>query len=215
VIVVDVLSFSTCVEMAAARGAEIVPGPWKDERAASQAREWNAVLAGPRGSAAYSLSPASFATIAPGTRVLLPSPNGAVISLRPTSARVLCGCLRNATAVARRAQSLGRVIAVVPAGERWEDGTLRPALEDWLGAGAILCGLGERLSPEARTARDAFAAAESTLHRSLDACSSGRELHERGFASDVALAAMLDASGAVPVLDRGVFRRIDLEPAVS
>jgi 2-phosphosulfolactate phosphatase len=123
---------------------------------------------------------------------------------------VLCGCLRNATAVARMARSLGRVIAVIPAGEQWPDGSLRPALEDWLGAGAILCGLGDRLSPEARAARNAFAASRDDLAAILEECASGRELRERGFLSDVALATLLDASDAVPVLESGVFRRADI-----
>jgi 2-phosphosulfolactate phosphatase len=37
------------------------------------------------------------------------------------------------------------------------------------------------------------------------ACASGRELVERGFASDVEIAGELDATDRVPLLERGVF----------
>ncbi|HTO91984.1 MAG TPA: 2-phosphosulfolactate phosphatase [Candidatus Sulfotelmatobacter sp.] len=210
VIVVDVLSFSTCVDVAVSRGAEILPVAWKDERAAEFARERSAALAGPRGQAGFSLSPASFLSVEPGARVALPSPNGATLSARRASAGgvVLCGCLRNAAAVAGAARRLGRTIAVIPAGERWEDGSLRPALEDGLGAGAILAGLGEELSPEARAAREAFAALESRLAEMLEHCASGRELISRGFESDVRLAAELNVSRAVPLLQRGAYHAL-------
>jgi len=86
------------------------------------------------------------------------------------------------------------VVAVVPAGERWDtDGSLRPGLEDLWGAGAVLAALedlgGTGLSVEARAAAAAFRAACPTLAASLAECSSGRELVEAGFREDVAVAA--------------------------
>ena len=208
VIVVDVLSFSTCVDVAVSRGAEIIPAIWRDERAADLARESSAVLAGKRGEGRYSLSPETFLSAEPGTRVVLPSPNGATLSARPHRARVLCGCLRNAASVARAARGLGKTIAVIPAGERWDDGSLRPALEDLVGAGAILAGLGNELAPEASAARETFARFESTLEKTLAECSSGRELISRGFPSDVELAAQYDVSRSVPLLEGGAFRNL-------
>ena len=47
----------------------------------------------------------------------------------------------------------------------------------------------------------AFHAARSALQPFLTGCASGRELIERGFAQDIALAAQLDASATVPILD--------------
>jgi len=199
VIVVDVLSFSTCVEIAAGRGVSILPFVWKDGRAASFAAGEGAVLAGSRGSGGYSLSPASFLDAPAGLRCVLPSPNGAALAVlaRDGDAVVLAGCLRNAAAVAEAAQRLGTSWNVCPAGERWPDGSLRPALEDWLAAGAILRGLPGPRSPEAEAAVAAFEAHRSRLPQTLAATGSGRELIALGFAADVELAAALDAGGNV------------------
>jgi 2-phosphosulfolactate phosphatase len=142
-VVVDVLSFSTCVDIAVARGAVVHPFAHGDADAARRAAEaLGAEPAGPRGSGAhrFSLSPVSLLAVAPGTRLLLPSPNGSAISAAARATPVLTGCLRNARAVARRAAAIaqGAAVAVIPAGERWPDGSLRPAVEDLIGAGAIL-----------------------------------------------------------------------------
>jgi 2-phosphosulfolactate phosphatase len=56
------------------------------------------------------------------------------------------------------------------------------------------------LSPEARAAAAAFAAAAANLPAELAATSSGRELASIGFGQDVAVAAELDASASVPTL---------------
>ena len=134
VIIVDVLSFSTCVDMATARGATVYPYQWKDARAREFAIAIDAELAVARGAGRFSLSPSSFLDTPTGTSVVLPSPNGASLSLATRDTITLAGCLRNASAVAKAALRLGKRISVIPAGERWEDNSLRPSLEDWLGA---------------------------------------------------------------------------------
>src|SRR6185503_18892369 len=48
IVLVDVLSFSTCVDIAVNRGAHVYPYPWKDASATDFAASLNAVLAGPR-----------------------------------------------------------------------------------------------------------------------------------------------------------------------
>ncbi len=99
------------------------------------------------------------------------------------------------------------MVAVVPAGERWPDRSLRPAVEDLWGAGAVLASLDPSLlSPEARVARDAYAGFAERPLEHLTTCASGRELVEKGFADDVAVAGRLSTSDGVPVLDRGAFR---------
>lgn len=207
VVIVDVLSFSTCVEIAVSRGAVIFPFAWKDARAAGFAREIGAELAGPRGKTRFSLSPASFLHVSPGTHVVLPSPNGAALSLEAGQAVVLAGCLRNAAAVARAAQAVGPRVLVLPAGEQWPDGSLRPCLEDWLGAGAILDALSGGFSPEAEAVRDAFRAVGADLSRLLRDCESGKKLVDCGYGEDVGLAAELNISDAVPVLQDGAYHQ--------
>src|SRR5207244_85897 len=97
-----------------------------------------AELALERGDGHFSLSPSSFLNAAPATRVVLPSPNGASLTLAADGCKVFAGCLRNASAVAEAAQRAGTRVAVIPAGERWPGGSYRPCLEDLLGAGAVL-----------------------------------------------------------------------------
>lgn len=230
VIVVDVLSFSTCVDVATSRGVEVFPHRWKDDSARDRASRLGAELAGRRGQTRFSLSPATYLSAGTGERVLLPSPNGAAVALEaaghavrerfdlrdprgqepvapgPGGPRILAGCLRNAAAVARAAVEWGRRVAVIPAGERWPDGSLRPCFEDWIGAGAILDRMAGRLAPEARSAAAAFRACRPDLSALLHECASGRELIERGYPEDVRVAAELEVSECVPVLSEGAFR---------
>jgi 2-phosphosulfolactate phosphatase len=210
VVIVDVLSFSTAVDIALSRGAVLYPFPYKDERAASFAAGQGAHLAVGRAemseASPFSLSPASLQRLRPGDRLVLPSPNGATLSRMAAELGlpVLAGCLRNARAVARAARARGRSISVIAAGERWGDGSLRVALEDLLGAGAILSEL-EELSPEARAARATFETLVPDLRAHLLHSSSGRELCEAGFEEDVLLAAELNSSLATPSLEEGAF----------
>jgi 2-phosphosulfolactate phosphatase len=207
VVIVDVLSFSTCVAVAAGRGAAILPYEWKDASAASFAKAQGAELAGDRGTARYSLSPLSFVEAPAGLRCVLPSPNGAALALRAAStpAVVFAGCLRNASAVAEAARRAGTTFNVCPAGERWPDGSLRPAIEDWLAAGAILRWLPGSRSPEAETAVAAFVGARHTLADLIARSSSGRELAARGYERDAAFAAEYDADVVAPRLEGGAF----------
>lgn len=206
-VVVDVLSFSTAVDIAVCRGATVFPYPARDETAAAFARSRHAILASGwrqgTSQSPYSLSPASLLSIPPGTRLVLPSPNGAAISTaaREAGAQVLCGCLRNARAVAEAVAQHSR-IGLIAAGERWPNGALRPAVEDLLGAGAILSHLpASSLSPDAHAAAASYAAAR--IPGDIAECPSGRELIEAGFVRDVEIAAEINASRTAPILHDG------------
>ncbi|GAA4552824.1 2-phosphosulfolactate phosphatase [Pseudonocardia xishanensis] len=119
--------------------------------------------------------------------------------------------LRNRSAAAewlrgRRAEEPGVRVAIVAAGERRPDGTLRPAVEDLWGAGALVAALDDwPASPEARAAAAAFTAVADDVRAALHDCASGRELHGMGFPDDVDTAAELDESTSVPILRDGAF----------
>jgi 2-phosphosulfolactate phosphatase len=209
-VVVDVLSFTTTLTVAVERGMTVYPFRWKDERATAYAEERGAVLAAGRSLLdGVSLSPASVRDSVGVERLVLPSPNGSSIAfgLAETGATVAGASLRNRSAVARWLAGRPGDVAVVAAGERWPDGTLRPAVEDLWGAGAVIAALVDlgvsRLSPEARVAEQAFRAAR--LPDDLVGCTSGQELAGIGFAEDVDLASELDASDVVPVLQGDAF----------
>lgn len=202
VVVVDVLSFSTAVTVACEQGVVVHPYPCRDpEGATALAAQLGAALAQPRGDGRLSLSPGSLQQLR-GGRLVLPSPNGATIAhgLASTGATVVAGCLRNASAVAsvaagHLAAHAHHDVVLVPAGERWPDGSLRPCLEDLLGAGAIAATL-DALSIEARAAAALWRSTPDPA-AAVRASTSGRELIAAGWSDDVAIAAAVDAAGTV------------------
>jgi 2-phosphosulfolactate phosphatase len=211
-VVVDVLRFTTAVEAAVTRGAAVYPYRWRDTGAAKEfAESVGAVLAARDDRDGPTLSPSSMSALSPGTSLVLPSPNGSTCSVLASEAgaQVAAGCLRNAAAVgawaAAAASAATQPVTVIACGERWPDGSLRPSLEDLLGAGAILSHLGGRPSPEARAAIAAFRDAEDEIPEIVRECASGLELVVKGREADVEYAARLDVSTVVPVLTGGAF----------
>lgn len=184
VVIVDVLRFSTSVAAHVAAGAEVEVISWKE------------------GTLTQRLSPLSAGEKG---RLKLSSLNGAQCTLRAASApRLYAGALVNASAVARAARAWGHPITVVACGERWrapgEDGALRFALEDLLGAGAVIAALRDLPSTsEAKAARAAFLGARKQLLARLLACESGRELTAKGQEADVCFAAQVDGLNSVPL----------------
>ncbi len=206
-IIVDVLSFSTCVDIACSRDAQILPYQYKNETAEVFARANSALLAVGRSSKGLSLSPQSLLTIEPNTRLVLPSPNGSTLTLESKTPVVLSACLRNASAVAAYASRQRGPITVIAAGEQWENGALRPATEDLIGAGAVIHFLTGNKSPEA-VAGLAFIGSKANLSSILGGCASAIELIERGFADDVQLAEDFNISSCVPRLIDGAYIHI-------
>jgi 2-phosphosulfolactate phosphatase len=205
VIIVDVLSFSTTVEIATARGAIVYPYQWKDLSSHDFAESVGAVVAGSRRMGGFSLSSTSVVDIPVGQRLVLPSPNGSTLSIRTGRTPTFAGCLRNGAAVARAAQQLGGSVAVIPAGERWPDGSLRPCVEDIIGAGLIIAHLKGTLSPESKIALDAYRGAADDLRSALLNSVSGKELQRDGYDRDIDLAAAALVSRCVPRLRDGAY----------
>lgn len=197
VIVVDVLRFSSTVADAVASDASID---------AADAAHWS------RDGAAVAAAAAR-------------------IQAQPqTQATVLLGALRNATAVAQTVLALQHQrqrqrrlsVSVIAAGEQTPAGDLRFAVEDQLGAGAIIAALSDlgidHTSPEAAAACESARGLRRAMRHLLTASASGRELADGVDATarieaagvvptSVAAAAELDAIDAVPILRGGVFTR--------
>lgn len=134
---------------------------------------------------------------------------------------VFLGALRNAAAVAaavlaeQERRGSRTSVAVIAAGERTgadAAAEVRFAVEDQLGAGAVIAALGslgiDHTSPEAAVAAEAFRALRRAVTHLLTAAGSGRALIDRGLREQVVSAAAVDAASVVPVLREGTFRAL-------
>ena len=219
VIIVDVLSFSSTVVSALNAGAVIYPYP-PDLDGKSYAASVSAEYILGRAEAARegkpTLSPVTFNSSHHNKRYVLSSLNGAYCTwIASKVPALLIGSLLNASAVAATAnkiqQDSGAAITVVPSGEMWNDvreneDRLRPSIEDYLGAGAILSKLRGDKSPEAQVCVNAFQGSKDSLEQLIWDCGSGRELRERGYEDDVLHCGRLDTTDAVPILLDGRFK---------
>ncbi len=197
VVVVDVLRFATAVEAAVTRGAFVHPVAWESGSA-------------PTGTRLGSLSPVEMLGMEAGDHVALRSPNGATCSVEAgrRSGVVVAACLRNHERVASWLIDAPGPITVVSCGELWGDGSLRPSIEDLLGAGAVIEGLrqaGLTCSAEAMSAADSWRGAESSWAGRVRSSMSALELLERGAGADLEYALADARSAVVPVLRDGVF----------
>ncbi|MBN7793456.1 2-phosphosulfolactate phosphatase [Microbacterium esteraromaticum] len=161
-------------------------------------------------------------------RALAWSANGAQVA--GAAARVapvvLLGGIRNASATARAVMTLQErrgdrtSVSVVAAGERDADGRLRFAVEDQLGAGAVIAALSDlgidHSSPEAAVSAESFRALRRGLRHLLIGSASGRELADGVASTERMLAdgirpatieecAAADTTETVPALQGGVF----------
>jgi 2-phosphosulfolactate phosphatase len=229
VVVVDVLRFSTTAATAVHHGVHLAPCGWTEvstqpapphgyhlapcgwtEDTARLAAEHGADAGSTEAERRVFLSPRRYLTAVPGTRVVLASPNGATCArLAEQVPALFVGAFVNARATAAAVWSLlessDRAVTVLACGERWltphTDGGLRFAVEDYLGAGAILSALSAQaemcqgavsLSPEARVCRETFRAMQDDLSAILSDCGSGQELAAKGLGDDVRFAAQRD-----------------------
>lgn len=216
-VIVDVLRFSTTVVTILDHEGIVAPCAWEDDPFAFAAKVGGAVAtsqAHAPDASRFSLSPRSYTDLEPGTRIVLPSPNGATCSrLGKDVPYLFAGALVNARTIAHSVRRILHKkpldVTVVACGERWqepgEDGALRFAIEDYLGAGAILSHLEMEMSPEAEVCAQAFQGVANNLNSLLLRCGSGLELNVRDQWEDVTFAAQSDTCPIAPVLRNGWF----------
>ncbi|MDU0366441.1 2-phosphosulfolactate phosphatase [Microbacterium sp. KSW4-17] len=131
-----------------------------------------------------------------------------------TGAHVVAAGLRNAAAVAahvlevQRSRGERTSISILAAGSTDDQG-VRFAVEDLLGAGAVIAALGDlgidHASPDAAVAGEGFRALGGAVRHLLTASGGGRALAADGGRDAVLAAAARDAASVVPVLRDGVF----------
>lgn len=214
VVIVDVLSFSTAVDVALGRGATVLPYRWHDGSEQEYGVSHNALVAvRSPAEGKFSLRPSSLDTIDAGSRIVLPSPNGSTLAFGAIEAgadNVYLGSIRNAEALARHiAETVWRSssdsepghlpgkkpsVAVIASGERWrgDTGPLRPAVEDLYGAGAVMAALDQLL---ARTGL--------SLPTSPEARTAIASFNEASSSADVLLNRLQTCGSGRELIDRG------------
>lgn len=220
VVIVDTLSFSSAVVTAVHGNAEIYPYFFTDDPATFAERvgaEYAVKRTEVPGKGRYSLSPLTYMDVEPGTRIVLPSPNGSTcVRLARKSPLLVIGTLLNAKAVAdavsERAAESDLSVTILACGEWWDDiseeGGLRFAIEDYIAAGAILSFIDGEKSPEAITCEGAFLHVKEQLSDILWDSGSGLELRESGFEEDVKFVSRLNLYDDVPVFEGNRIRKL-------
>lgn len=213
-VVVDILRASTTICTALANGArDVIPfGEVEEARAAREQDKWrDALLCGERGAKkldGFDLgnSPADYTPEAIGGRSLLfASTNGSVaLASAPPNARVLVGGLVNVAAVADKIAALDQATVIACSGKFGQF-----ALEDAVGAGAIISRLWERVSTldlvndGAMGAQAIWDQYKDDPSRVMWQCRHGIYLIEVGFGSDLSLCSAIDTHAVVPVMRDG------------
>lgn len=202
-IMVDVLRASTTITVALESFEEIIPVLEIDE-ALSLASHQEAILAGERGGATVKgfdtgNSPVEIKKFQ-GKTLILTTSNGTRI-LGSMKGIPMIGSFINAKSVARKAlEQAHNHIEVVMAGVNG-----RFAIEDFLGAGAIISHLQSSCTLDEMALASVLASAdiekiEKTVHESLSAAN----LRQLGFEKDIKFCLKRDASDLVPVYQNGV-----------
>lgn len=211
-VIVDVLSFSAVTATSLHHGGMIYPCTEK-ENVNVLARRIGGEAAVRRTDVPqkgrFSLSPLTYIDMESGTKVSIKSPNGATCSrLARKAPYVISGGLLNAQAVAGAVAEIiekkSMAVTVIACGERekspGQDGPIRWAVEDYLGAGAVISFLQYAKSPDATVCESAYRMNRDNLDQILWECPSGLELREVGFGDDVIHSARLNIYDSVPMM---------------
>ena len=211
VVVFDVLRATTTVAAALAAGVgEIrVFGSLAEAARAAAAHEGARILCGEENClppAGFDLgnSPGAFRReMHAGRTAYMSTTNGtrAIVAAR-AAANVFAGAIVNASAVARAAAAADADVTLLCAGT---GGAV--AMEDVIGAGAVMAALGRNspISPESDTAliaRRLYEAASQDLRAALTESLGGRNVIAAGLLEDIAFAARLDALDVVGFVEQ-------------
>jgi 2-phosphosulfolactate phosphatase len=209
VVVFDVLRATTTMAAALAAGvSEIRVFASLHEASRAAAADSSRILCGeeqclPPAGFDLGNSPGAFRRELHGGRTAyMSTTNGtrAIVAARD-AATVLTGALVNASAVARAAAAAGADVTLLCAGT---GGAV--ALEDLIGAGAVMASLGRLVSVElqsdpALVARDLYRARGQDLRAALAEAVGGRNVIAAGLAPDIDFAAHVDALDVVGRVD--------------
>ncbi|OGC41455.1 hypothetical protein A2Y85_05890 [candidate division WOR-3 bacterium RBG_13_43_14] len=218
VVIVDTLRFSTATVTAVNNGFTIYPVSTR-QSGMKLARKLGAHLAGRPGRSKYSISPHCYIKNRsdPNKEVVLFSPNGATCSESVKAGQIaLIGCLLNARAIAdylyRICHELRKDATVIAAGEQrafktgnritydLKAGYRVFAIEDYLGAGAIIDQCRLSRTTEAQLCARAFSSVRSRLIFFLKSSFSGRYLVEHHLQKDIEHATKLNLYNVLPVV---------------
>ncbi|HEX2973424.1 MAG TPA: 2-phosphosulfolactate phosphatase [Tepidisphaeraceae bacterium] len=208
VVVLDVLRATTSMAAALAAGVKEIRvfGDVTSAQQAARAYSGKALLCGelqclPPPGFDLGNSPDAFGPIHAGRTVFMSTTNGtrAIIAAR-SAKRVLTGAIVNAEAVAERLIDLGMNATLLCAGTNG-----RIAMEDLIGAGAILHSLQKRQAIElgsdvARVALRLFDTTRDGLRAALGDAQGGRNVIAAGLPEDIDFAAKLNSLSAVGVI---------------
>lgn len=213
IIIIDILSFSTAVVSAVHYGAIIYPFPKTGDAEALGKLVDAEVILGRKEAKELgkpSQSPTSYNDSFKGKKYVMCTTNGGECSkIAKKVPALLIGSFLNASAVANVANQIKKEknlnISVIACGEKWskkadEETILRPSIEDYLGAGAILSLLEGTKSPEAEVCIASFESCKLELDRLLWDCSSGRELRSMGVEEDLIYSSKIDMYAEAPIL---------------
>jgi len=226
IVIVDTLRFSSAVTTAIANGFTIYPVS-NEEKGKEFAKSIGAEMSGRSEIAKYSLSPQSFLKTSDNKKVVLYSPNGArCAELIKGKDIAYIGCLLNAKAVGKQVTKISkktnRNVTIIAAGEKrgielgerieyFKDkkGFQKVfAVEDYLGAGAIISYINLPKTPEAEVCELAFNSSKNKLEKLLLESFSGKYLVQTKRKGDVEWSTQLNYYNVVPIVREGIIDKL-------
>ncbi|MEN4018605.1 MAG: 2-phosphosulfolactate phosphatase [Methanobacterium sp.] len=206
-IMVDVLRASTTITVALNTFNHVITV--KDrEKAVELAKKYDAVLAGERNGAAIEgfdtgNSPVEIKNFS-GDYLVITTSNGTRI-LEDMKSRVLIGSFINAKAVAEAASEIAdNHIEIVMAGVRGEF-----AIEDFLGAGAIISNLTDYKLDEMALSSYMASRDEKMVNKAVLNSNSASGLKKLGYNKDISFCIKKDKYDIVPVYNNGIIRKLN------